>query len=76
VIGQLRQTGDAGAQVMTRVQDQVVVQAPANLDIRKIIIGERQVGAANSEYTFLASMDAVADRIPEGARTLYRRPSA
>ena len=75
VIGQLRQTGGASAQVLTRLQDHVVVQAPANLDVRKIVIGERQTGAANGEYTFLPSMEAVADRIPEGARTLYRRQS-
>jgi hypothetical protein len=73
VIGQLTETGDDTTQVATRVSDQVVVNAPEDLNIRKVVVGERPEGSYNQQFRFVDSMGALEQRIPEGARVLYRR---
>lgn len=75
VIGTLRETGDMSAQVMTRVSDQVVVNAPEGLDVRKVIVGERPEGVYNQQYRFVSSMNVLSEQIPQGARVIYQRES-
>jgi hypothetical protein len=75
VIAELRQTDGPAAQALTRVEDQVVVQAPEDLDIRKVIVGQRPSGVSNHEFRFLDSMSAVDQQLPNGARVIYRRGS-
>ncbi len=73
VIGQLTETGDDTRQVATRVSDQVVVNAPEDLNIRKVVVGQRPEGNYNQQFRFVDSMGALDQRIPEGARVVYRR---
>lgn len=73
VIATLTRSHEAAAQVLTRVSDQVVVNAPADLGVRKVVIGERPPGTSNQEHRFVPSMEALEKEIPSGARVLYRR---
>jgi hypothetical protein len=73
VIARLEEREGAAAQVVTRVSDQVVVNAPPDLDIRRAVIGERPIGAFNEQYRFFDSMAALDAAVPAGARVLYRR---
>jgi hypothetical protein len=73
VVGSLRQTGTPAAQEMTRLSDRVVINAPEDLDIRKVVVGERPSLAENEQLRFIASMDDLKQIIPDGARVLYRR---
>ena len=75
VIARLDQADQAAAQVMTRASDQVVVNAPADLDVRKIIVGQQPQGAS-TEHRFVSSMDALNQMIPQGGRVLYQRGAA
>jgi hypothetical protein len=72
VIGQLTQTGKStGGQ--TRVTDQVIVNAPADLDVRKVVVGMRPEGTYNRQYRFIDSMAALQQEIPQEARVIYER---
>jgi hypothetical protein len=73
VVARLTERDGAAAQVATRASDQVVVNAPADLDVRKVIVGERPSGTYNQQYRFFESTTALDAAVPEGARTLYRR---
>jgi hypothetical protein len=73
VVGSLRQTGTPAAHVMTRLSDRVVINAPEDLDIRTVVVGERPSRAENEQLRFIASMDDLKQIIPHGARVLYRR---
>ncbi len=72
VIGRLTAPGDAAA-AKTRVMDQVVIRAPEDLDVRKVIVGTRPAGTYNQQYRFVESMSAVNQMIPSGARVVYSR---
>lgn len=73
VIGRLTASNEPGAQVKTRVMDQVVVRAPEDLDVRKVIVGERPEGGYNQQYRFVDSMESLQQMIPAGARVVYNR---
>lgn len=73
VVARLSEGQGAAAQVVTRVSDQVVVNAPADLDVRKVVVGQRPSGAYNQQYRFFESMASLEAAVPEGARVLYRR---
>lgn len=76
IIGHLRDSGQkADAQVVGRVSDHVVVNAPADLDIRKVVVGERPDGAINQEYRFVDSESALEQLVPDQARTIYQQSS-
>jgi hypothetical protein len=73
VISELKRTGDQGTS-FGRVSDQVVINAPEDLRIRKVIVGERPEGVYNQQYTFYSDMNALRQRIPEDrGRVLYSR---
>lgn len=74
VIAELRDAGETAAQAVTRVSDQVVLNAPADLDVRKVIVGERPQGA--HEHRFVSSRGALDQMIPQGSRVLYTRNAA
>jgi hypothetical protein len=76
VIGRLDESGGAGAQVLSQVSDRVVIDAPADLDVRKVVIGTRPSGVGNTEVQFVDSMAALENSIPQNARVLYRRGGA
>lgn len=74
VIANLTRAADqASAQVMTRVSDQVIVNAPEDLDVRKVIVGERPDGVYNQQYRFVDSRAALDQQLPKGGRVLYQR---
>lgn len=74
VIARLAEESRApAAQAVTRVSDQVVVNAPADLDIREVVLGERPAGTYNMQYRFVDSTATLDQLIPEGARVIYRR---
>ena len=73
VVGTLRQTDTPKAQVLTRLSDRVVINAPEDLDVRRVVIGERPSSADNEHLRFVTSMDDLEKVIPDGARVLYRR---
>ena len=73
VVSELKRTGSAQAGY-GRVSDQVVVNAPEDLRVRRVIIGERPEGVYNQQYTFYSSMSVLQQRLPQGGgRVLYQR---
>lgn len=73
VVAQLTEGNATAAKAVTRISDQVVVNAPANLDVRKVIIGTRPPGGHNEQHRFVDSMDALNRAIPQGSRVIYQR---
>jgi hypothetical protein len=74
VIGRLTPADDkAAAKVVTRISDRVIVNAPDDLDVRKVIVGDRPEGVDNQQYRFVDSVSAL--NIPSEARSLYQRPA-
>ena len=73
VIGRLREIGPPAAHVVTRLSDQAAVNAPDDLDIRRVVIGERPDGIDNQQLRFVESMERLEQIVPAGARLLYRR---
>ena len=74
VIARLDEGGQQpAAQAVTRVSDQVVVNAPADLDVRKVIVGNRPAGSYNEQHRFVGSMDVLNQAIPQGSRVIYQR---
>lgn len=73
VIARLNESGQPGTPAVTRAADQVVVNAPADLDVRKVIVGDRPSGAFNEQHRFVSSMDALTQAIPQGGRVIYQR---
>lgn len=73
VVAMLRDTGTSTEPGATRLSDQVVLNAPADLDVRKVIVGERPEGHYNRQHRFVDSMDALNQLIPQGGRVLYTR---
>lgn len=60
----------------TRVSDQVVVNVPDDLNIHKVIIGERPEGSYNQEHTFYGSRADFEAKLPSSkGRVLYQRNS-
>lgn len=73
VISELRETGQTGGGP-SRVSDQIVVNAPEDLNVRHIVVGQRPEGTYNQRYTFVNDMSAVTQRLPQGGgRVLYQR---
>lgn len=73
VVAQLREANATAPQAVTRISDQVVVNAPVNLDVRKVIVGARPPGAHNEQHRFVGSMDALNRAVPQGSRVIYQR---
>ena len=73
VVAQFRESNAKAPQAITRISDQVVVNAPADLDVRKVIVGTRPPGAHNEQHRFVDSMDALNRAVPQGSRVIYQR---
>ena len=73
VVAQLTEGNATAGQGVTRLSDQVVVNAPANLDVRKVIVGARPPGGHNEQHRFVDSMDALNRAVPQGSRVIYQR---
>ena len=75
VVSELKKTGKTNGNY-GRVSDQVVVNAPEDLQVRKVIVGERPEGVYNQQYTFYSDISALQQRLPGGGgRVLYQRGS-
>lgn len=73
VISELKQTGQMRGGP-SRISDQIVVNAPDDLNVRKVIVGQRPEGVYNQQYTFVNDMSAVMQKLPQGGgRVLYQR---
>jgi hypothetical protein len=74
VISELKHTGGAGEAGHGRVSDQVVVNAPEDLRVRRVIVGQRPEGLFNQQYTFYSDMNTLQQSLPQGGgRVLYER---
>jgi len=72
VISEMKETGKTSGGP-SRVADQIVVNAPEDLNIRKVVVGQRPEGAYNQQYTFVNDMSSVMQRLPQGGgRVLYQ----
>ena len=75
VISELKKTGDSKGSY-GRVSDQVVVNAPEDLTIRRVVVGERPEGVYNAQYTFYSDMQSLQQKLPQGGgRVIYERNS-
>jgi hypothetical protein len=75
VISELKQTGPPSGGPR-RLSDQVIVNAPDDLDVRHVVIGQRPEGVYNQRYSFFPDMSALQQRLPQGGgRVLYQRSS-
>lgn len=57
---------------MMRVSDQVIVNAPDDLDVRYYIIGDRPTGMTNTRYKYITSKNDLRDQMQNG-RTIYTK---
>ena len=73
VISRLQEPQKPAAQGVTRVSDRVVIDAPENLDVRRVVVGARPGGVENEDVRFVESMSQVDQIIPSQGRVLYRR---
>lgn len=73
VIGHLRETTGSSTQQLTRVTDQVMINAPEDLDVRTLIVGQRPEGVENQEHRFVASAGELQQIMPTQARVIYER---
>lgn len=72
VISELKKTGEARAGY-GRVSDQVVVNAPEDLRVHRVVVGQRPEGVYNQQYSFYSDMQALQQRLPQGGgRVLYQ----
>lgn len=73
VIGELRETTQSANREVTRVSDQVVINAPEDLDVRRVLIGARLEGVYNQQFRYVSDAAALDRIIPSGGRVLFRR---
>ena len=73
VVAQLKEGTAPAARAVTRTSDQVVVNAPANLDVRKVIVGSRPPGGYNEQHRFVDSVEVLNQALPQGTRVIYQR---
>ena len=74
VVARLTEKEGGGSRpAVTRVSDRVVVNAPADLDVRIVIVGQRPATADDEPHRFVSSMDELNQMIPNQARVLYQR---
>ena len=73
VIGQLSENEQPSKRVVTRVSDQVVINAPDDLDVRRVVIGARPTGLFNQQFRYFSDRAAMDQVIPTTGRVIYRR---
>jgi hypothetical protein len=69
----MEKQADGTAKANTRVSDRVIVNAPDDLDVRTVIVGERPGTGENPEHRFVSSMAELNRLIPDQARVVYQR---
>jgi hypothetical protein len=77
VIAEIQETGKPDNKRAMRVSDHVVLRAPEDLNVRRVIVGKRPEGTYNQQYLFVDDRSALSKRLPEnGGRVLYSRGKA
>ena len=71
VIGELRAPEGQGDGVQDRVADQIVVEAPADLDVRRVVIGNIDAGSTSGGVRVVNSRAALTEIVPQQGRILY-----
>lgn len=72
VISELHEKTPSARKVTSRVSDQIIIKAPEDLNIRRMIIGEKPEGVSNGQYTFVSNQSALDQRL-SGGKVLYSR---
>ena len=72
VVSRLKSTGEPLEDNRVRVSDRLVLNAPENLSVQHIIIGERPQGDWNNQYVFVAN-DAAAKQRTKGSTEIFSR---
>jgi len=72
VVSTLTPTGESLQEQRVRVSDRLVLNAPENLEVKHIIIGEQPQGDWNSQYSFVANEAAAKQRV-QGATQIFSR---
>jgi hypothetical protein len=72
VIGELSEGTPPANRDVTRISDQVVINAP-DLDVRRVVIGTRPSGVYNQQFRFFSDRAALDRAIPVGGRVIYTR---
>jgi hypothetical protein len=73
VIGELSEGAPPANREATRVSDQVVINAPEDLDVRRVMIGTRPSGVFNQQFRFFSDRAALDRAIPSGGRVIYKQ---
>ena len=71
-MAQLESNGKQLQEKTVRVADQLVLNAPGNLNVKRYIIGAKPTGEYNNQYTYLANVNDLREKI-EGAKLNYER---
>ena len=71
VISELKANGTNLGDETMRVSDRLVLNAPEDLDVKHYIIGTRPIGRFNSQYSYIASRDAIASKLENG-KQIYK----
>lgn len=66
VIASLEDTGQELQDETVRISDQLIINAPEDLNVRYYIIGERPEGDFNKQYRYIGDRSAIADRLQNG----------
>lgn len=72
VVASLESTGENLEGQRVRVSDQVVLNAPENLEVERYIIGAQPTGEFNSQYTYYETADQLQGKL-NNAQSLYSR---
>lgn len=65
VISRLMEEDSNAPEVMMRVSDRVVLNAP-DVPVRHYVIGDRPQGSYNEQYTFINNLSDIEERLAEG----------
>ncbi|MGK7389132.1 MAG: hypothetical protein ACNS60_02235 [Candidatus Cyclobacteriaceae bacterium M2_1C_046] len=72
VVAHLKPTDQKLEQETVRVSDQLVLNAPDDLNVKRYIIGDKPSGEYNNQYTYFADENALMNKIGD-ARVIYQK---
>lgn len=68
VVAELKSTGKALQDETVRISDQLVLNAPEDLDVKYLIIGERPEGNFNTQYTYVSTRNELNRKIGDSKK--------
>jgi len=66
VISRLEGTGQTLGEETMRVSDQLVLNAPEDVDIRHYIVGKKPTGEYNNQYTYINNRGEISEKLANG----------